>query len=217
LNQKVYLNILSKEQKDILPILKHFYKDYVLVGGTAIALLLGHRESIDFDLFTFKNKNQFKTFDEIQKINNFPISKLRELKDQSHFILNGVKITFFNYPYKIDSSTIIEKIKMPDLLTLAAMKAFALGRRAKWKDYVDLYFILNSGISLIEIINKTKLLFNSETSTVFNDRIFLEQLTYYEDVSYEEDVIYLTDNPPTDDKIKLNLKKNVFDYLNNNS
>lgn len=217
LNQKVYLNILSNKQQEILPIIKHFHKDYVLVGGTAVALQLGHRESIDFDLFTYKNKNQFNTFDEIQKINKFHISKLRELKDQSHFILNDVKITFFNYPYKIDSFTIIEKIKVPDLLTLSAMKAFALGRRAKWKDYVDLYFILQHGISIKEIITKTKALVNTDTSTVFNERIFMEQLTYYEDVSYEEEVVYLIDNPPSDDEIKLDLKRNAFDYLNNNS
>ena len=55
LNQKVYLNILSQGQKDLLPIIKQFQTDYYLVGGTAIALLLGHRESIDFDLFTYKN------------------------------------------------------------------------------------------------------------------------------------------------------------------
>ncbi len=216
MNQKVYLNILSKEQKDILPVLQHFHKDYVLVGGTAIALLLGHRESIDFDLFTFKNKNQFKTFDEIQKINNFSISKIRELREQSHFILNEVKVTFFNYPYLIKSKYLIDKVRVPDLLTLAAMKAFALGRRAKWKDYIDLYFILESGVSIQEIINRTKLLVNTDTSTIFNDRIFIEQLTYYDDVSYEEDVVYLIQNPPSDDDIKSKLKKICFDYINDN-
>lgn len=81
LHQKVYLNILSKEQKEILPIIQHFQKDYVLVGGTSIALQIGHRESIDFDLFTFKNKNQFKTIDELQKICKYQVIKLRELKN----------------------------------------------------------------------------------------------------------------------------------------
>lgn len=60
MSQKVYLNILSQNQKDLLPLIKQYQSDYYLVGGTAIALLLGHRESIDFDLFTFKNKNQLK-------------------------------------------------------------------------------------------------------------------------------------------------------------
>ncbi len=213
MHQKVYLNILSKEQQEILPIVQHFYKDYVLVGGTAIALLLGHRESIDFDLFTFKNKNQFKTIDELSKISNYPIVKLRELKDQAHFNINGVKVTFFNYPYQIKSSQQIEKIKMPTLLTLAVMKAFALGGRAKWKDYVDLYFMLTNGVTLDEIIKTAKEMFNTPITTVFSEKLFVEQLTYYKDISYEEEVIYTIKNPPTDNEIKSALKQFSFDYI----
>ena len=207
MQQKVYLNILSKEQQDILFIVQHFYKDYVLVGGTAIALLLGHRESIDFDLFTFKNKNQFKTIDELYTISKYPIVKLRELKNQAHFTINGVKVTFFNYPYHIKSSQKIDKIKMPSLLTLAAMKAFALGGRAKWKDYVDLYFILTNGIALDSIIKTAKEMFNTPTTIVFSEKLFIEQLTYYKDISYEEEVIYTIKNSPTDDEIKSALKQ----------
>jgi len=213
LHQKVYLNILSNEQREILPLIQHFYKDYVLVGGTAIALQLGHRESIDFDLFTFKNKNQFKTIDELSKISTFPIVNLRELKNQAHFTINGVKITFFNYPYRIKSSQKIDRIKMPTLLTLAAMKAFALGGRAKWKDYVDLYFILTHGIALEEIIQTAKELFNTTSTTVFSEKLFIEQLTYYKDISYEEEVIYAIKNPPTDDEIKAALKQFSFAYI----
>lgn len=213
LQRKVYLNILSKEQQEILPVIKHFHKDYVLVGGTSIALQLGHRESIDFDLFTIKNKNQFKTIEELQKITRHQIIKIRELKNQSHFLINGVKVTFFNFPYKIASAPLLDEIKSPDLLTLAAMKAFALGGRAKWKDYVDLFFVIKSGVELKDIISKAKLLFNNDTSTVFTERIFLEQLTYYNDVSYEEEVDYTLENPPTDDEIKNELKRISFQYI----
>jgi hypothetical protein len=216
LNQKVYLNILSKEQLEILPVIQHFHKDYVLVGGTAIALLLGHRESIDFDLFTFKNKNQFKTAEELSKVSAFPFSKIRELKDQAHFNINGVKLTFFNFPYKIPSQILFKEIKSPDLLTLAAMKAFALGGRAKWKDYVDLYFIIKHGVKLKNIIQKTEELFNSERATVFSERIFLEQLTYYKDVSYEEEVSYLIPDAPTNSEIEAELKRIAFEFLENN-
>ena len=46
--------VLTKEQKDILPLIAEFKKEFYLVGGTAIALQIGHRYSIDFDLFSFK-------------------------------------------------------------------------------------------------------------------------------------------------------------------
>ena len=60
-------------------------------------------------------------------------------------------MTFYNFPYKIKASAYLDKtIQLPDLLTLAAMKAFALGNRGKWKDYVDLYFILKITIRLMK-------------------------------------------------------------------
>jgi len=215
LNQKVYLNILSQSQKDLLPLVKQYQTDYYLVGGTAIALLLGHRESIDFDLFTFKNKNQLKTKATLQLKTTDKIISIFEGKDQSHFVINGVKITFFNFPYVIPVKKIMDGIKMPDILTLGAMKASALGGSAKWKDYVDLYFILNIGITLDEIIIKTDELFNSANATLFNYRNFMEQLMYYADVSYEEEVIYVGSKRPTNEKIKDFLTKTSLEFLKN--
>lgn len=48
----MHLEILNKEQHDLLPFIKKYIKSYYLVGGTAIALHIGHRRSIDYDLFT---------------------------------------------------------------------------------------------------------------------------------------------------------------------
>ncbi|MDR1584211.1 MAG: hypothetical protein LBS55_13325, partial [Prevotellaceae bacterium] len=59
---------------------------------------------------------------------------------------------FFNYPYQVEHPVNIDNIiTMPALLSLSAMKAFALGRRAKWKDYVDLYFLIKNCFSIDEI------------------------------------------------------------------
>jgi hypothetical protein len=86
---------------------------------------------------------------------------------------------------------------MPDLLTLAAMKAFALGRRAKWKDYVDMYFIFKK-ITLADIVTKAKELFGAE----FNQKLFREQLSYFKDIDYSEEVIYLPKFKEKDSKIQ---------------
>ena len=67
-------------------------------------------------------------------------------------MVNSVKFTFFQYPYQIPRDVELKGIiKMPDLLTLAAMKAFESGKRAKWKDYVDLYFLLKYHFTINEI------------------------------------------------------------------
>ncbi len=75
---------------------------------------------------------------------------------------------------------------MPDLLTLGAMKLHALGRRAKWKDYVDLYFILKDFHSIDEITKKATELFKDE----FNEKIVREQLGYFDDIDYQQEVNY---------------------------
>ena len=51
----MHKEIFTKEQTDLLPLIKEFSKDFILVGGTAIALHIGHRQSIDFDLFHTEN------------------------------------------------------------------------------------------------------------------------------------------------------------------
>lgn len=215
MSQKVYLNILNQSQKDLLPLISQFKTDYYLAGETAIELLLGHRESIDFDLFTFKNKNQLNAKAKLQSKTSDNIISIFEGKDQAHFILNGVKITFFNFPHTIPVNKVFDGVRMPNLLTLAAMKAFALGGRAKWKDYFDLYFILNQGVSLDEIIIKAGLLFNSSTATLFNYRNFMEQLMYYDDVSYEEEVTYVSSMQPTNEEIKKYLTHISIEFLKN--
>ena len=183
----LHSEILTKEQKALLPLVKKFYKDFGLVGGTAIGLHIGHRESIDFDLFSFK---EFKTLNIRRRIKDF--GKIDQvIVDKPYeftFLLNKVKMTFFHYPFEIDYEIDLDKtLRIPSLLTLAAMKAYALGRRAKWKDYVDLFFIIKDFHSLSEITQKAKNIFGNE----FNEKIFRTQLSYFQDINYSEEVKYL--------------------------
>ena len=183
----MHKEIFTQEQQELLPLIKEFSKDFVLVGGTAIALHIGHRQSIDFDLFSygeFKNAKIKRKILRYRKINKTHISTAGEYT----LMVNNVKMTFYDFPYKIKSSVHLDKkIRLPDLLTLAAMKAFALGNRGKWKDYVDLYFIIKDHYSLDEISKKGKEVFGGE----FNERIFREALSYFDDINYSEKVVYM--------------------------
>lgn len=96
------------------------------------------------------------------------------------------------------------QLKLPDILTLAAMKAFALGRRAKWKNYVDLYFILKANHNVSEIAVKGVEIFGHE----FNEKIFRTQLAYFENIDYSEQIIY-KDGFSTDDEI---IKKALVEF-----
>ena len=122
-------NILTKTQASLLPLIKQFNSSFYLVGGTALALQLGHRRSVDFDLFI---------------------------------------------------------VSLPDALTIAAMKAFALGKRAKWKDYIDLFFIFKT-YSFKQVVGEALTTFGSE----FDEKLFREQLAYFKDLDYSEPVKYM--------------------------
>ncbi len=178
--------VLTKEQIELLPVIAEFSDRFGLVGGTAVALHIGHRESIDFDLFSltrFSNMVIRNKVSKRAKIDNIIVNKLGEFT----FLIKEVKFTFFHYPFGIKfNKSFGYSLKMPDLITLAAMKAYALGMRAKWKDYIDLYFIMKDFHSIEEISKKANEIFKGE----FNERMFRNQLCYFEDINYSEPVVY---------------------------
>jgi len=196
----MHKEILTEEQRKLLPLVSKFSRRFGLVGGTAIALHIGHRESVDFDLFTIKNKsfnnNSIKRkILETNHIDETIVNKLGEFT----FVISTVKFTFFHYFFEINFSEKFDGIiKMPNLLTLAAMKAHALGQRAKWKDYVDLYFIIRDFYSINEIGEKAKQLFGSE----FNEKMFKVQLGYFKDINYSEKIVYKKGFKVGDETIK---------------
>ena len=179
--------ILTKEQVELLPLLQQFKREFYLVGGTAIALQIGHRRSIDFDLFKISNLNSTRILKKISSTKRQYIIT-RRVTEQINLTINEVKLTFFQFPHTIEAKKNFKDIfRMPDLLTLAAMKAFALGHRAKWKDYVDLYFLLRDYHSLKEIINKADTLFGQ----MFSGKLFCAQLAYHKNINFSEQVEYL--------------------------
>ena len=193
----MHKEILSDKQNIMLPLIKKFYSDFGLVGGTATALHLGHRRSIDFDLVSLKDLQSEKIKEEIKKfagIENVMIDEKNELT----LVTESVKLTFFKYPFKISFTVRFEDtINLPDLITLAAMKAYTLGRRAKWKDYVDLYFVLKQ-YSIIDLIEKAKSIFINE----FNEKLFREQLSYFDDIDYSEKIDYIAGFAVSDEAVK---------------
>jgi len=204
----MHLEILSKNQRELFPQLKTFKRSFYLAGGTAIALHLGHRRSIDFDLFTGTKlvKRRVK-----EKLHTLPYQQipLFEDIDQIHLMMNEVKLTFFHYPYTIEYPVNIESnMTMPDLITLATMKAFALGRRAKWKDYVDLYIILKDHYSISEISEKANNIFGDQ----YSEKLFREQLAFHKDIDYSETVEYIV-APIPEEEIKEFLIKKAIDIL----
>lgn len=128
----------------------NLFDDFILVGGTALALQIGHRNSIDIDLFgksvineeLFTNKlNEFGTFEVFKRSSNILISSI-----------NGVKVDFVCYQYPwISETLLIDGIRFASKKDIAAMKLNAISGRGSKKDFIDLYFLLKE-FSLNEMI-----------------------------------------------------------------
>ena len=180
----MHLEILSKEHVELLTFIEKYKSRFYLVGGTAIALQIGHRQSIDFDLFSEKSFSISTIHKKV--VEEFPnCHVIHRSNDQIHYLLNGVKFTFFHYPFSIPLDKKLSKV-------------ISIGRRAKWKDYVDLYFLLKTYTSINEISLLAKEIFGGE----FNSKLFRQQISYFNDVDYREAVFYLPGFEVSEEEVK---------------
>ncbi len=199
--------VLNEAQQKLLPLMAQFRREYYLVGGTAIALHIGHRRSVDFDMFKPTEINHKRNLDRIVA-SGFEYQVTRRVFEQMNLIVGDVKLTFFQYPFPVASEDMFGNVfRMPSLLSLAAMKAYALGRRSKWKDYVDLYFLLTQHFQMSEVTEKAIAIFGD----LFSEKLFRAQLSYFADIDYTEEVEYLVAVPPSNEEIKAKLTQIALD------
>ena len=114
-----------------------------LVGGTALALQLGHRKSIDLDLFGEVN---FETIDKHEVFKHFrKVVALSTSKNINIYSINDVKVDFVNYSYPwLQDHLVFDRIRLAGIEDIAAMKIAAITGRGSRKDFVDIYFLLQN-------------------------------------------------------------------------
>ncbi len=124
---------------------------FYLAGGTAVALHLGHRISVDLDFFGPDSFDAHELARQLAEVGPFRLDRL--VTDTLLGELAGVKISFFRYRYPLISETVralgVAVAGLPDI---AAMKIDAVSTRGVKRDFVDLYFIAQAGISLSEAL-----------------------------------------------------------------
>ena len=204
----MHTHIFNSNQTALLPLVRQFRKEFYLVGGTAIALHIGHRRSIDFDLFKSGPLKPKKIIETIAGYGH-PYVITRRVTEQLNVTIHDVKFTFFQYPFEIKAAEKLDDIlRLPNLLDLAAMKAFALGRRSKWKDYVDLYFLLKNHFTVSQIADRSTDIFGQ----LFSEKLFRAQISYFEDIDFSEPVEFIGE-PVSENSIKDYLTEVAIDFL----
>lgn len=210
--EKLHLEILDQERKKIFQKLSVFNSIGYLSGGTALALQLGHRVSYDFDIFCVKEIPQA-----------FPAKVQREMYVKQVLVNNGdeftfltehdIKISFVFYPFDLEKYVVDvpnAPLRLISPVGTALTKAYALNRRNAWRDYVDLYVILKKGITSMEdIVNQSREVYGE----LFNEKLFLAQLVYSDDISEAEILGTQMIELATLDEVLVFFEKEVDSYL----
>ena len=155
---------------------------FVLCGGTAIALHLGHRQSVDFDFFGSH------AFDPVQLYSSVPLLNGSTVLQQAASTLTcrverggSVIVSFFGMPglRRVAAPLIAEdnRLRVASLLDLAGMKAAVVQQRAEAKDYIDVHALLAAGIGLPMALAAAMIIYGER----FNPQLTLKALSFFGD------------------------------------
>ncbi|OGD65387.1 hypothetical protein A3F08_01780 [Candidatus Berkelbacteria bacterium RIFCSPHIGHO2_12_FULL_36_9] len=175
---------LSKKTHDLLAALSknELIKKAYLAGDTALALQLGHRISVDLDFFTNAKFSVDSTINSLNKISKFTL----ERRDWQTIIgyFEKIKFSLFYYEHKLISKPIdYQGIKLAHIKDIAAMKINAVADRGLKRDFIDLYFIMQTDLDLKHIIE----LYDKKYAKLkINKLHILKSLTYFVDADDEK-------------------------------
>jgi predicted nucleotidyltransferase component of viral defense system len=218
--------VIDKKMLEICCLLSQekFMERYYLAGGTALAMKIKHRRSNDLDFFTPGNIDTKKI---TSWLNNFVVAGQANIvfrkTDQIDIKIMDIKTSFISYPFRIINDFInggnidarLSGLKLASPEEIALMKAYTIGRRTSFRDYVDLYYLLSqNNINIKRIIKECGQKYILEGETVFSGKLFLQQLKYTEDIyDKKETEQLLFDKTITLEKIESYLNTKVCEYL----
>jgi len=183
--QKIFWDVIDYKKRALLKKLIKYISltDFYLAGGTALALLLGHRKSFDFDWFS---QSKFDTSELLNKLSKLGNTELIEIKkDTLYLFLDNVQLTWLYYPYPlIDPVIKVEGINLASLTDIALMKLIAISQRGERKDFIDLYVILQEkrGTDLELLFELLPLKFPESQINYYH---IIKSLTYFEEAETE--------------------------------
>ncbi len=179
---EIFWEVLSKKQTEILPCLSLLKKkNFYLAGGTALALQIKHRTSLDFDFYTLQKFDAVKVYHQFQEQKPKKILLDTMAEDTLLLELNNIGVSLFTYPYPLVKTLVKSNyFNLASLEDIAAMKIIAIIQRGIRRDFVDLYFLIKK-IGLEKILK-----FTGKKYAGFNEYLALQALTYFGDAEVEE-------------------------------
>lgn len=153
-----------------------FLNDFYLSGGTALSLQIGHRESEDLDFFCKKDFSPGRIEIALKSFGSLEETELD--KNTLNTYLNGVKLQFLGYPYRLIKPLINwQGINLSSVIDIACTKLQTVGMRGSKKDFVDIYFLLE----IFSLKDLSKALEIKYPEIGYNTTHILKSLVYFED------------------------------------
>lgn len=175
---KLYIQIVPQTTLSVLDKIKEIsdIQNFYLSGGTALSLLLGHRESEDLDFFT---KTSFQPPLLQQKLLQSGVLENVQIDEGTlNLFINKVKLQFLYYPYNLLEEFIPwNGINLSSMIDIACTKLVTISMRGSKKDFIDLYVILQH-VNLKELFTK---LDKKYTNVEYNYAHILKSLVYFND------------------------------------
>jgi predicted nucleotidyltransferase component of viral defense system len=143
-------------------------KEYTLIGGTALALQIGHRlsEDLDFCKWPLPRKSEVNWPEILKELNSVFTNVEPDILgfNQVNFFADRIKLSFYsnqsNRSPVVNPRFFLNNIKIPDIQTIGVMKLEVMLRRSNFRDYYDIYSILNEGVSLKAMVEDSILYSN---------------------------------------------------------
>ena len=159
-----------------------------LVGGTALALQYGHRNSIDLDFFGKLDASDDEILSVLNQYNDLEI--LKQSDKIKIYKINGIKVDFVSYDYPwLDNVVCEDGIRLASPKDIGAMKIYAAEGRGSRKDFIDIYYLLKR-FSLEELLSLYKSKYPNHSEFVA-----LRSLTYFSDAeTYPMPLMFTDDN-----------------------
>ncbi len=182
----MYWNIIDEDRYKLLKNITETVSisNYYMIGGTALSLQLGLRESYDFDFCVKEQFNNEILLKELQTLGNMEVKQNQ--KGTCDVILNGVQVSFFYYPNPVINEFVkteqIPKLNMASVLDIAVMKIIAIGGRGAKKDFFDLYNIIKKDNVTIDKLAKGLIQKYGDNINYANT---IMGLSYFEDAEQE--------------------------------
>jgi len=157
-------------------------RQFYLAGGTALALQLGHRLSYDLDFFTEQDFSEQKLIETLERFGELSVDHRAE--DTLLGSLHGARISFFWYRHPLLFPPVsFLNIRLADIRDIGAMKVDAIQSRGKKRDFIDLWAIMQQGITLKELLD----FFEKKYAGVsYNTQHIMKSLVYFTDAEQDE-------------------------------